>query len=188
MKEFKNLSGESISSQQLNLVKDYEILNYENDNLKYREIFFDNSLKKIFYKKDSSEDISSILSLYPNQRITIEAFIEEINSYTVEENLTYENSILIEKEKEVTGEYGAIYIEHIDVNNNLPLSYEKYKFRSNGDWLYFFEYNNDGTLRMITYFDENNGPEQFLPNTERANQIDWNDLQYYQSASPMIPV
>lgn len=186
---FTNIYGDSLSSQQINMIKDYRKEYFVNNIFKKSEEFINGVLNNVRYDLEDGESINNIISLY-NSSVTI-FFFKQISMQNscrelsvkkyISGNLDSE-SILIEK---INSDEEIIYDKTTNSSNGVVTKYEKYYYE-NDELRYMFEYFDNGDVYKIISF-EGIDSKEFHYLSDLFTNFNWIGLEYYKKGIPKFP-
>lgn len=184
---YENAEEIVITIQQQKLLSHYLKTYLVNGIPKKKEHFVNRELVGVTFYKEQ-ETLNEIFNMYPLiNHFSIRERIFIGNGYTQIDDKSYSNSILEEYVVSILNQYGhIIYMDDRDINTGLTLGETIKFYYRNNDLLknYIFSYLENGDLQDVI---DENGREWRDSSMNILFGNDWQNMQYYHSASPVIP-
>lgn len=186
--KYTNEFGQEISHQQLSHgVSYYSKIYYENDLPIIEETYKDGELVNTSKFVSSENEISDELLNNPNATFD---YIFYENGYKVHEIRSYIGGIIDSKTITVyNSDNKIICYRDYEIENGNFVSHrtEKSYYDTNGELLYNFDYNDDGTCFLISNEQEAQADIYGWSVGDPDVEFSWSGFEYYQFADPIIP-
>jgi hypothetical protein len=215
--KYRNLTGEQITNQQAQNIKDYYHEEYdENFNLRKKTRYRNGEFLRITYYLKDDESLDAVITELSNQYggggVCFNKQI--INGYTTWDVEYYKNTTKVHKSKKVYDSKGQlIAYQEIDVNTGEVINTIKHFYLENlgpfseyppimDNGIFDFKYNYSDlepggvfvVINLMLYMDVGGGgfyinsrKNIFLEDAELASVFNWANQPYYHSAVPLIP-
>lgn len=186
--KYQNQFGKEITQKQIDLGLEYfSKIYYENGVPKIEETYKNGQLINTSKYVSTEQEIINELILNPNASFDY-IFVE--NGYKIHEIRTYGNNILTGKGVTVfNSENKIICSRNYTVENGIITHQrtEKSYYDSNGELLYNFDYNADGTCFLISNEQDPQGDIYAWNIGDADVPFTWQGFEYYQNEEPLIP-
>lgn len=191
-KEYYSFLGHKISFEQTKKMQGYSIMIKLNGFRKREELFKNGECYSVYYFRSFDEDIAVIRNQYSGVNICILTVMEEQGGYTQyrsdtwEADGTYRNSridVYDSNDRQIY--FGVLNPEGTDL-----ISVLKVKYMDNGEELFNFHYNSDGTFKycgLHSDIDYEDGTFHSGDIGDPNLDFTWEGNEYYQHAEPKIP-
>lgn len=191
-KEYYTFLGHKIQFEQTKKILGYKTLIKLNGVRKLKELFENGECIGVYYFRSLEEDIDSIRNQYLGLYICILTVMEEQNGYTQYKSDTWlaDGSFMNSRIDVYDSEDRQIYFGVLNPEGTGFISVLKVKYMDNGEELYNFHYNSDGTFKYCDlHSDIDYEDGQFHPSDIGDPDLDftWEGNEYYQHAEPKIP-
>ena len=194
MIKYTNEYSDSITESQAINIGTFTKHFFISDKLKKNEHYTDGNIQYVEYFLEIDEEDIQIRSQYSNIGITF--YKEEIiqgnyRKYNVEDQ-DPDGTISSKRIEVLDQNNDIIYSSVLDVDTNEVETIFKSAYDDNGEYLYEFEYNLDGTLDQVDIMisDDYHPTGTFRPEdigVDPELQFSWEGFEYYQNAEPIIP-
>lgn len=170
-----------------------------------KEFIIENKLKKIEHYSNGdltyleyflgiNETVSQTRLTYPNLEITFYKNEYEERGYRKYdvEDYNLDGTISVKRVEILDSKNDIIYSKILDLDTNDIIAISKSSYDEEGNYLYEFEYNLDGTLNQVDIMipDDYHPTGTFYPQDIGVNpevNFTWDGYEYYQNAEPEIP-
>ncbi|MBS1519946.1 MAG: hypothetical protein JST50_03025 [Bacteroidetes bacterium] len=179
--------GTEITFQQAGQMERYHETIIE-DGQKRVNTYTNGSLLATTYYVSSQGEMDQLLSMDPNACFNLK--LNLARGYTISESLCYENRLLAGYKKFISDPSDNLICLQEYFPSSGSLVTEKWYHDNDGDIVYAFIYNRDGSCFSIEQFQINDPGSAIMANKIGIDPditFTWSGFEYYQNAEPLIP-
>lgn len=186
--QFLNEYGNEIDEQKANFVENFSKRFVENGLIRKEEWYTDGVMTQLTYYANTGENVTNIISSFSNLSLLHDRQI--INGYCVYDVTNYNNGVITSRYKEVQNQdYDIIYFHRININTGEIENINKIHYL-NGETIYQFLYNANGTIRSIDRVEDRDdyGGVYDEITILKVPDFTWIGLDYFRAATPIVPL